>query len=300
MKELLIMYLLNICLTAIYFLYKSVIKKNVKKALLLSVFMLVVPFVGMAFLIVSEMIYIVLYKGRDRVLSMEELSFSQKRTRMIISNDIKKEVDVVPIEEALRISDTMDKRQMFLEVLKRPDVEDYMEGILDAVNHEDAEVVHYAAAYITDTIAKYKEDERKLRKLCEENCSLDILLTYLHFSKDMLDKHVFSEPEQKMYMDLFEYHLELLCDLFPEKLEGHLISKAISYQEENGNKKDIISKWIHRAEGIMEQDVTAAKEVLKYYFEKKEQQLFKLCMDRLKKSPLILDSELIEWVRFFG
>jgi len=295
-----IVFVINICLTVFFFLYKGVYKGDKKKALMLSVFIFLVPIVGAVFLLVAEFLYFILFKGRDRALSADELSFSQERTRMIIGNDIEKEADVVPIEEALRVSDTMAKRQMFLEVLKRPDVEDYMAGIQDAVSHEDTEVVHYAASYITDTIAKYKDNERKLRGFCDKDESVDVLLTYLHFSTDMLEKRIFSKPEQSLYANFFENYLEKLFRLYPMNVDGHFISKAISFQKEASGKEHVIAKWINRAETIMEQDITAAKEVLKYYYEKKDKKHFKDGIDRIKQSSLLLDSELLEWIRFFG
>ena len=118
MKVLWICMIINICLVILFFLYKGIIRKQGKKAFLLSVFMLLVPVVGIVFLLVSEIVYFILYKRRDKAFSSEELSFSQERTRMIIGNDVEKESDTVPIEEALRVSDTMVKRHAFLDVLK--------------------------------------------------------------------------------------------------------------------------------------------------------------------------------------
>ena len=300
MKVLWICLIINICLVVLFFLYKGIIRKQRKKAFLLSVFMLLVPIVGIVFLVVSEIVYFILYKRRDKAFSSEELSFSQERTRMIIGNDIEKESDTVPIEEALRVSDTMVKRQAFLDVLKRPDVEDYMSSIQEAVSHEDTEVVHYAASYITDMIAKYKDNERKLRTLCTKDDSEEVLLTYLHFTMDMLDKELFSTPEQIMYIHLFETHLEKLYQLHPVSVDGHFISKVVHFLNETGTDAGNIIKWVYRAESMVEQDITAAKEVLKYYYSKGDKERFNACVDKIKQSSLLLDSELLEWIRFFS
>lgn len=299
MKVLWIALIINIVLTIIFYLYKGVYKKDKIKARILSVFLLLVPILGVVFLLISELVYFILYKGRAKLLSSDELSFSQERTRMIIGNDVEKESDTVPIEEALRVSDTTAKRQAFLEILKRPDVEDYMAGIQEAVNQEDTEVVHYAASYITDMIAKYKENERKLRELCAKDESAEVLLTYLHFSMDMLDKHLFSKPEQNLYVGLFESHLEKLYQSYPVSVDGHFISRVLTFLRESGNDNTNTIKWIYRAEHMLEEDVVAAKEVLKYYYQKRDNEHFKTCVTRVKNSSLLLDSELLEWIRFF-
>ena len=299
MKVLWIALIINIILTICFYLYKGVLRKDKIKARILSVFLLLVPILGAVFLLASELVYFLLYKGRAKLLSSEELSFSQERTRMIIGNDVEKESDTVPIEEALRVSDTTAKRQVFLEILKRPDVEDYMAGIQEAVNQEDTEVVHYAASYITDTIAKYKENERRLRELCTKDEAAEVLLTYLHFSMDMLDKHLFSQPEQNLYISLFETHLEKLYQSYPVNVDGHFISRVLTFLKESGNDNGATTKWIHRAERMIEEDVIAAKEVWTFYYRTKDKEHFKECVDRVKKSSLLLDSELLEWIRFF-
>ena len=58
-------------------------------------------------------------------------------------------------------------------------------------------------------------------------------------------------------------------------------------------------KWVKRAEDMMEQDLAAAKEVLKYYFKIKNKYGFREAVRRIKESSLNLDSELLEWIRFY-
>lgn len=290
--------LINLCLALMYFLYRGVIKKEYRKAVLLTVFMILTPVVGVVFLCCSELLNFVLFHKHDGLLNEEELSFSKKRARMIIGDDIEKEVDRVPIEEALMISDTMNRRQLFLEVLKRPDVEDYIGGIQSAMVQEDSEVVHYAASYITDTIAKYKDTEKRLRSIYEQSKETDTLLVYLRFCDNMLHKRVFSEPEQKIYLHFFEGYMEELYQKEKTKLDGNMLADLIEFGSEY---QDSVSteKWIKRAEDMMEQDLAAAKEVLKYYFQIKNGNRFLECVRRIKDSSLILDSELLEWIRFY-
>lgn len=290
--------IINTCLALVYFLYRGVWKKEYRKAVLLTVFMILTPVVGPIFLSCSEILNFILFHKRDGLLNEEELSFSKKRVRMIIGDDIEKEIDRVPIEEALMISDTMNRSQLFLEVLKRPDVEEYMGGIHNAMAQEDSEVVHYAASYITDTIAKYKDTEKRLRTIYEESKESDTLLLYLQFCDNMLHKKVFSEPEQKIYLNFFEGYMEELYQKDKTKVNGNMLADIIElrneYQDAGG-----IEKWVKRAEDIMEQDLAAAKEVLKYYFKIRNRSGFSEAVRRIKESSLVLDGELLEWVRFY-
>lgn len=290
--------IINMCLALVYFLYRGVLKKEYRKAVLLTIFMILTPVVGVIFLSCSELFNFILFHKRDGLLNEDELSFSKKRTRMIIGDDVEKEIDRVPIQEALLISDTMNRRQLFLELLKRPDVEDYMGGIQNAMAQEDSEVVHYAASYITDSIAKYKETEKRLRSIYEESKEIDTLLVYLQFCSNMLHKKVFSEPEQKIYLNFFEEYMEELFQKEKARLSGSMLADVIELQSEYQEVSNT-EKWIHRAGDMLEQDLDAAKEVLKYYFKKKDENKFREAVRRIKESSLVLDSELLEWIRFY-
>ncbi len=289
---------INMCLALVYFLYRGILKKEYRKAVLLTVFMILTPVVGVIFLSCSELFNFILFHKHDGLLNEEELSFSKKRARMIIGDDIEKEIDRVPIEEALMISDTMNRRQLFLEVLKRPDVEEYMGGIQNAMAQEDSEVVHYAASYITDTIAKYKETEKRLRSIYENSKETDTLLLYLQFCDNMLHKKVFSEPEQKIYLNFFEGYMEELYQKEKERITGNMLADIIEFRSEYQDWASV-EKWVKCAEEIMEQDLAAAKEVLKYYFKIKNENGFREAVRLIKESPLVLDSELLEWIRFY-
>ena len=81
-------WLLNICLAAIYFFYRGVIKKEYRKAFLMFLFMALVPVVGILYMVVSEGINELIFRKRDGLFKEDELSFNKKRTRMIIDDDI--------------------------------------------------------------------------------------------------------------------------------------------------------------------------------------------------------------------
>lgn len=292
-------WLLNICLAAIYFFYRGVIKKEYRKAFLMFLFMALVPVVGILYMVVSEGINELIFRKRDGLLKEDELSFNKKRTRMIIDDDIEKEIDCVPIEEALRISDAENRRRTFLEALKRPDAEDYMKGIHRVMGQEDYEIVHYAASYITDSIARFKTDEGKLRSLSENAENPETIMLYVRYCMNFLEKKVLGDFEQNMYLIMLEKHMERLYTLEPQKVNGEMISELLGIMkgfpmEENEEK------WMNRGKVLAETDLAAAKEVLKYYFEKENKEKFEETLEQIKESALVLDSEILEWIRFYS
>lgn len=290
--------IVNTCLATAYFIYRGIVRKEYRKAALLGAFMLLTPAAGVLFLAGSEAVNILLFRKRDGLLNEDELSFNKKRVRMIISDDIEKEVDRVPVEEALIISDTASRRRSFLEVLKRPDAEDYMSTIQGAMERTDSEVVHYAASYITDTIAKYKDTEKRLRDICEESKDPDSLRIYLQFCRDMLHKNILSDLEQKVYVNYFDGYMKELYEKDKEKLSGGMLADIIGFWMDQGGYV-YAGRWAAYAEEYMDTELAAAKAVLKYNFTSGNREKFLNTVNRIKESPLILDAEALEWIRFY-
>ena len=63
-----------------------------------------------------------LFRKRDFLLDSSELSFNKQRTKTVNAPDIGKSSDQVPVEEALLVSDKKDKRQVFIDLLKKRDL----------------------------------------------------------------------------------------------------------------------------------------------------------------------------------
>lgn len=296
-----IMYILavNFIVVVAFFSYKCIWKKEFHRGVLLSGFMLVVPIVGAVFLGLSSLLFRIFFGRSDAAISEEDLSFSKERARMIIGDDMEKDTNIVPIEEALCISDTMERRRAFLEVLKRGDAEDYTVKIRNAMSrNEDTEVVHYAASYITETSAKYKEKERCMRELCEGDKREESLLKYLNFCGKMLKSNLFSQPDKELYLGFYETYMEALYQRNRAKVDGQMLALLLQLKRENDTKN--MEKWIERAKERCVFDVAVCKEVLKYYFAIKNKEKFEETLDKIKKSDLVLDSETLSWIRFFG
>lgn len=294
----LILLVVNFCIAAGYLLWMCLKEKDGRKGFMVSLFFIMVPVVGIIFIACTKIIDVLFYWKRDKHLDTSEFSFSKERSRMIISDDVDKESDKVPIEEAFMLSDSLNRRNAFLEILKNDDSEDYIPRIRNAMRHDDSEVVHYAATYITDTIAKYKEDELKLRKLCEKQEDPELYLNYLHYCAKVLSSRVLSEPDEKRYLQYYEKYLERLFFRYQEDVDPILIAQIIALYKVFG-ENELREKWANRMEVYMEHDIIAAKEILKYYFEIQDNEKFHKTIERIKESPLELDAELLDWVRMF-
>lgn len=291
--------LVNI-LCVICYMLCQIFRKKEQRNFVLGIFFLFTPVLGFIFYICSIGIYKIFFR-KNILIDEGELSFRKKRSRVLINDDMEKEANLVPMEEALRISDTLDKRQMFIELLKREDIEDHVGVIRSAMDDTDTEIVHYAATYITDMISKSREDEYRLRMLCEKEEGDDkkkLLEAYITYCLKVLQMHIYSDPDQKIYLQYLDEKIVYFFQNYQSLTYGNWIVGIYNLWKEQ-DKEERMEFWIQVAERTMEQEVESAKLVLKYYFEKGMKESFQNTILKIKNSPLILDNECLDWIRFY-
>ena len=294
---LIVLLVLNALLSVAYLLF-YLWKKQRGKAIVVSLFLFVTPVVGALFLLCAETVNFLLFRKRDDRLREEELSFSKKQVRVITDADIQKEADHVPVEEALLVSDKRSRREVFLELLKKDDYESSLDMIKEAVESDDMEISHYAATFVSNMIAQYKKKEEELRRAYEKAPSQEHLLSYIRYLCEILSYRIFSAPEQRSYLARLDELMRLLKDENPGTIDGRMLTGLMALyegQEQEGK----IEEWIPLARQMGEKDLLAAKQCLKYYYRRGDEQAFLETLDQIKGSQLELDAETLDWVRYF-
>lgn len=112
--------------------------------------------------------------------------WEQAAAKMPTPVDREAETNIVPIGEALLVSDPARRRRSVLELLKR-DVFQYLDHLRDALQNDDAETVHYAATALTDLKGKLMGAIRDLEANLERSPDdPQLLRTYV----EVLQKYI--------------------------------------------------------------------------------------------------------------
>lgn len=295
-RGLLLLLLINL-IAALFVLVWELFQKQWKKGLIEFLFFALVPVVGISLFTVAKVIngIIYLFRQKEHEISEKELSFSKKRQKEQMSPDMEKGMNQVPVEEALLMSDKASKRQVFIDLLKTDDYDNSMEIIKDAVENEDMEIAHFAAAFVTDAQARYKEKEKELYKKCREG-SQELWMQYCSYLISMLCHDIFSIPEKKVYLTHLEEFMELLRK--EGALPGEMAAQMAEFwwEVEDEEKSE---KWIGTAMEYSMIHLEAFKTCLKYYYTRQKKEEFFALLQGVKESSLALDHEALEWIRFF-
>lgn len=297
-RIILIILIINL-IVAIVYLILHLRKKDRKKGITNFVTFLVFPIVGFTYMGISELVNLILYRKNRKEVRYEDLSFDKTRMKLAQDPDVDKSMDTVPLEEALIMSGKEERRQSLMEVLKKDSYTSMIGNIKDAVGSDDNEVSHYAATFITDTIARYKARELELRKQAEKNPSPENLSGYIRFLQDIVDSGLFEGPEQERFLMLLDGAARNLYetdeDSFPELTAAILLKQLQAV----GNEEKA-EYWLTVIKERSGTSLVCFKTYAEYCFAKEDRKAFFAHLESVKSSSVVLDNEALEWIRFFA
>ena len=283
--------IINLFLAILMVLYAIFIKKDEDGTLfLMSCFILFVPLVGPIFLLfISLLNHLFHMKNAD----LSNISFSQEREYLIFSPDYEKEINYVPLHDAISISDNTSLRNLLLNtMLSSAKVK--VSNISVAIASEDTEASHYAATIMMDVLSELQSAAQNLIENLEkfpEDVEMNILaFDYLY---ELLELNIMSSIEQEAYVhtlndvaeNLFKYNLwYMTADHYLKMTE-----LFISISDYN-----MAYRWSLRAEKYRPDTLETYKAKLHLYYVQNDNKAFFEYLDELKNSSIIVDKETLD------
>jgi hypothetical protein len=208
-----------------------------------------------------------------------------------------KELNVIPIEEALLVSEHQDRRRVMIDVLKQDSVH-YLEILQIAVRNEDTETSHYAVSAIMEVKRKLLLSIQDLSVQYEnQKNDVYILRTYAEVLQGFLRSGFLDSRTimkyQYTYLDVLDRLTRLTSDAewaFGAKVETEIDlglftvaeSTSLSYLEQYPESED------------------AYLRLLKVYFLTRSTTKLHRTLEQLKQSPIRLSNRALTFVRFWS
>ena len=287
----LLVWILNFVFSVLYLFWKKQDRENRISRMIRSVVMILCPVAGPLFFLCSYWIR-KLFFHQDADLA--DVIFSKERVKTHLKADEERERNMVPLEEALAISDKKNLRTLMLNVI-RGDLKESLEAIHLALNSEDSETSHYAASVLRDELNNFRVQVRKLmleiqEEGPEETSCEELLLDYMN---GVLKQHVFTDLEQKNFVGILEETGETLyrknrARMSPARYEDLCLQLLHQNQFEN------TSLWYLRLKEQYPRELASYTCGLKLYFKMQDQKKFFEVMEELKNSDIVIDSETLE------
>lgn len=284
--------LVNFSLAALY----AVIKGIHREGILMAAFFVFLP--GLGFLIYYLPILFQTFLEKSGVDSEAVLTHAFEIDRQMEHPDVREELNVVSVEDAMAVSGNTEKRALLLKQLKKNLKENYR-ILLAAEQDEDSELSHYVAAAKMEIYrlqqARWLECRRDYEK---EPGNPEKYHTVCAVLTEMLKSDVLSAREQSAYR-------KHLCDLVQGQINAEEREVSLGeYEEclsalvELGRYADAELFWQKYADRM--QSEAAYQNMLKMFYQVGERQKFKDILDELSKNRQVrLSHNGLEQLRYW-
>lgn len=272
-------------------------KENRRTYLIRFIVMVLCPIAGPLYFLFSYLISVTIFR---QSVDLEDVVFSKERIKARLKADEERERNIVPLEEALAVSDKKSVRMLMLNVI-RGNVKESLETIMTALDSEDSETSHYAASVLRDELNEFRGNIQKMYSEIKEEednetgCE-EMLIDYM----DMIfGQKIFDQMEQRRFIMMMDEAGESLYSknaarFTPERYES-ICLKLLELKE-----FEKVQKWCTRLEEQYPDELPAYTCRLKLYFTMNDREQFFGVLDELKQSRIVIDQETLELIRVFS
>ena len=270
-------------------------KRNIAMKIIIVTFL---PVVGWIFPMVWSRIRLE-DSSKEFTEYIERQQEEHKVRRIGIYNEIEKnkELNVIPIEDALVVSEHQERRQVMIDVLKQ-DTINYIEILQRAVSNEDTETSHYAVSAIMELKRKLQISMQELTvKYENDQSNLHVVIAYVEVLREFMNSGFLDLRTLRKYQFTYLSVLNRLIVL-AEETEWAYIAKVNMeiklelYGDAEKSAQLFIENSPHNEDAYLA--------LLKVYFVTRSKQKLHFTLDKLKNSPVRLSNQALTTVRFWS
>jgi hypothetical protein len=207
------------------------------------------------------------------------------------------ELNIIPIEEALLVSEHQTRRRVMIDVLKQDSL-NYLEILRKAVSNEDTETSHYAVSAIMETKRKLMLALQEFSvKFENQPDDVQVVSTYAevlqaYMRSGFLDERTLLKNRYTYLKVLNQYiaisdHSEWA---YQEKIDLEIELQAFGDAEQSAHK--YLAQYPDSENAYLS--------MIKVYYVMKSYPKLQETLDRLKRAPLRLSNHALTMVRFWS
>lgn len=270
---------------------------NRRTYLLRFIVMLLCPVVGPLFFFTVHLFYLTVFRFQ---VELDDVMFSKGRVRTQMKADEEREMNVIPLEEAIAVNDRKSLRTAMLNVLKG-EIKDSLSAISLALETKDSESSHYAASVLSHELNEFRIEVQKLylniREEKDDQTEYEDMM--INYTDKILRQKVFTPLEQdrfvKMMIEAAEsFYAKNPSGMTQQQYEGVCLRLLEIKDYQNSEK------WCMRLAEQYPDELSSYTCKLKLYFTVRNRDAFFETLDALKKSDVVIDHETLELIRIFS
>lgn len=312
-KLFVVIWIINLIIAVVYFLcgtflYDPAMKRKDKdkeeylhdspKAFLIRmIIMILCPVVGSLYFFSVNLVFRTIFRQE---VDLADVVFSKERVKQHLKADEDRERNLVPMEEALAVSDKKNLRMLMLNVI-RGDLKSSLESIALALNSEDSETSHYAASVLRDELNDFRVHVQDLYTdmKVEEQEQTEAETLLIDSMNPILRQKVFTGMEQIKFVHIMDEAAQSLYQKNPSSMTPKRY-EAVCLQLIEQKEFEKASEWCERLAQMYPDELVSYTCQLKLFFMENDREHFFEALNKLKKSDVIIDNETLELIRVFS
>lgn len=289
-------YILYMIISAIILGFMA--KKSVKEWFLKIIIVFFVPIIGWFFPIIwSKMLIPNKGETLDSYLKKQTDDIKIELLAKEETIEREKELNIIPIEEALVMSDFTTRRKVMLDVLKK-DAMQYIDVIKMAVLNDDSETAHFAVAAVMEVKRKLSLSLQTFSVEFEKDPYHSMIArSYAQVLREYMKSGFLDEKTLKKYKYTYIQVLEQLIDngegdqiTFEEKMKVEMELHEYANAEKTG------LQYLQYFPGIEEPYIC----LLDYYYTTKSKISMQRVLDELMNSTIQFSNRALTIVRYWS
>ena len=281
-----------------YYIWSRMVHAQDKvKSAVYTIVMLLCPVVGILFFAVGYGMYQFLF---HKTVDLEDVIFSKEKTVTHTRADEERERNMVPIEEAIAVSDKESLRTLMMNILKG-DIQKSLASIALALNREDSEASHYAASVLRDELNDFRTNVQKVYNQIKDKDAqqAEYCCMLIEYMNSVLQQQVFTHMEQVSYVHLMAEVGDILFESDWKRLTSPYV-EWIALRALEIKDFELCEAWCRKGRENFPDSLATYTCQLKLYFTTQNKSKFFQVMERLKQSQIVIDKETLELIRIFS
>ena len=271
-------------------------RKDKQNALAIFLFIIAIPVVGLILLALTSLIAAIRRKKTTEYDFADLMTFQSSKQYFMRPN-IKEELDLVSVEESVRISEIQEKRNLVRNILKR-DIEKYSRSIQVALKDRDSETAHYAASAIMEVYRKMVLGIQHIEASYEEDMDdTEVATIYLEALWDYISSGILSERDREQSIQKYMDAVYRIRSISVELLKKDEFIRMSDFYSEAGNLNKS-EEWAKEALEKYESEDTYLN-MLKVTYNMNNKEKFEKVLSDLRKSKVILSDKSIDQLRYW-
>ena len=268
-----------------------------KAFLIRMIIMILCPVVGSLYFFSVNLVFRTIFRQE---VDLADVVFSKERVKQHLKADEDRERNLVPMEEALAVSDKKNLRMLMLNVI-RGDLKSSLESIALALNSEDSETSHYAASVLRDELNDFRVHVQDLYTdmKVEEQEQTEAETLLIDSMNPILRQKVFTGMEQIKFVHIMDEAAQSLYQKNPSSMTPKRY-EAVCLQLIEQKEFEKASEWCERLAQMYPDELVSYTCQLKLFFMENDREHFFEALNKLKKSDVIIDNETLELIRVFS